>query len=96
MFTTPLAGVYLITFSYRTYNEEQTQYNYLWLNKNGVQLQESEHLMYYYSAADGIVMFTGGRQVYMRLERGDTIYLKTNYRTGSINKLMFCLQFINN
>ena len=96
MFTAPRAGVYLITFSYYTRNDdgESTFAN---VYHNGVDIGETRHKTSYIggSGAAGYVYSTGGRAVYQRLEAGDTITLQTSTMTGDMYNIMFCVQFIN-
>ena len=96
MFTAPRAGVFLITFSYRSYNDpgEQTD---VYLHLNGASLGE-ETLHYTLKSHGGTshVRSTGGRAVYQRVEAGDTLTLQTGGVEGDMYNIMFCVQFINN
>ena len=101
MFTTPRAGVYLITFSYLSWNEgygdgEGTDVS---IYKNGVQISETRHNTFYSGKASGQVKSTGGRAVYQRLGAGDSLTLQCETVTGNLyyfNRIMFYIQFINN
>ena len=94
MFTAPCAGVYLITFSFRSANEHGEVTEAL-LYTNGQMLPETYHDTYYYGGS-GQVVSTGGRSVYQRLEAGDTINLHAGHLSGYIYRILFCIQFINN
>ena len=83
MFTAPRAGVYLITFSYRSYNDPNEQTD-VYLHLNGARLVETLHQTFYGSAGSGAVDSTGGRAVYQRLEAGDTLTLQTTTVTGKL------------
>lgn len=96
MFTAPFPGVYLITFSYKSYNDVG-EINRVYIHKNGVIVSETLHETYYNLASNGKVGSTGGRSVYQRLEAGDTLTLQTDDTlTGDMTWIIFCVQFINN
>ena len=75
------SGVWTVSYSMRSY-QSSGEYNYAWLYINGEQIEESEHVTYY-SGSEGWVGSLGSRSLYMRLEAGDTISL----RTGLIEEL---------
>ena len=91
MFTAPRAGVYLVTFSYESYNDPG-EYTNVYLYLNGARLDETRHATYY-SGGTGKVWSTGGRAVYQRLGAGDTLTLQTTTVTGTMYKIMFCIEF---
>ena len=94
MFTAPFPGVYLITFSYKSYNDVG-EINRVYIHKNGVIVSETLHETYKWTG--GQVGSTGGRSVYQRLEAGDTLTLQTDDTlTGDMTWIIFCVQFINN
>ena len=92
MFTAPRAGVYLVTFSFysRNYSGDETR---VYLHHNGARLEETLHYTWYSSAGSGFVRSTGGRAVYLRLEAGDTLTLQTYIVTGTMYRIMFCVEF---
>ena len=92
MFTAPRAGVYLVTFSYRSSNEpgEETA---VYIHLNGERLQETQHNTFYSSVGSGQVYSTGGRAVYQRLGAGDTLTLQTGGVTGYMYRILFCIEF---
>ena len=71
-----LSGVWAVTYSMRS-KQNSGDINQAWLYINGVQIDESEHRTYY-SDSEGTVSSLGSRSLYMRLEAGDTISLKTD------------------
>ena len=95
MFTAPRAGVYLITFSYRSSNDPG-QGTTVYIYKNGHQMSETLHNTYFSIAGNGWVQSTGGRAVYQRLGAGDTLTLQTTTVTGNMYNIIFCVEFINN
>ena len=95
VFTAPRAGVYLITFSYYSYNGSG-ELTLAYLFTNGQRLDETEHNNYYTGDGSGRVQSTSGRAVYQKLEAGDTITLQTGAVTGYMGEIMLCVQFINN
>ena len=94
MFTAPRAGVYLMTFSYYSYNGSG-ELTLAYLFTNGQRLDETEHNTYYTSGS-GRVQSTSGRSVYQKLEAGDTLTLRADLVSRSMKNIMFCVQFINN
>ena len=77
------AGTWEISYSMRS-NQNSGEYNMAWLYINGEQIEESFYLTSYYDS-EGRVYSLGSRSLYMRLESGDTITL----RTGIIRYLDF-------
>ena len=69
------SGVWQVSFAIRSaqYSGETNQ---AWLYINGEQIEESRHNTYYYDS-EGHVASLGSRSLYMRLESGDTISLRT-------------------
>ena len=63
-------------------NQDSGEENQAWLFINGEQIEESVHWPYY-GGSGGWVGSLGSRSLYMRLESGDTISL----RTGIIREL---------
>ena len=93
VFTAPRAGVYLITFSFYTYNDPSELTN-VYLHLNGASLVETQHATFYYGGdVSGRVLSTGGRAVYLRLGAGDTLTLQTGTLTGQMGRIMFCVEF---
>ena len=76
-----LSGVWAVTYSIRS-RQDSGEQNWAWLYKNAEPIKESFHFTYY-TGSDGQVESLGSRSLYMRLESGDTISL----RTGTIREL---------
>merc|ERR1711953_1047814 len=75
------AGVWEISYSIMS-SQDSGYSNQAWLYINGEQIAESYHGTYY-SGSGGHVNSLGSRSLYMRLESGDTITL----RTGEVHNL---------
>ena len=93
-FTAPTAGVYLITFSYRSANVPGRE-TVVYIYKNGVRLEKTRYGTLYYNsqARSGQVQSTGGRSLYQRLEAGNTIHLQTGGGSGNMGELILCVEF---
>merc|ERR1711953_1031653 len=75
------AGVWEINYTMVS-DQHSGEDNKAWLYINGEQIEESYHGTYY-SGSGGHVNSLGSRSLYMRLESGDTITL----RTGEVHNL---------
>ena len=62
--------------------QDSGEYNQAWLYINGEQIEESKYWTYYYDS-EGYAASLGSRSLYLSLESGDTITL----RTGNISFL---------
>jgi len=69
------AGVWEISYSMGSW-QDSGEYNQAWLYINGGRIEESVHWTYY-DGSEGRVWSLGSRSLYMRLESGDTISLRT-------------------
>merc|ERR1711953_1080630 len=69
------AGVWEISYSIMS-SQDSGYSNQAWLYINGEQIAESYHRTYY-DGSEGRVGSLGSRSLYMRLESGDTISLRT-------------------
>jgi len=69
------AGVWELSYSMGSW-QDNGEYNQAWLYINGVRIEESYHRTYY-DGSEGRVGSLGSRSLYMRLESGDTISLRT-------------------
>lgn len=94
-FTAPHAGVYLITFSYRGYNDP-SEWTSAYIHKDGERLGETHHITSNREGGSGVTRSTAGRAVYQRLEAGDTITLQTGTMTGDMYRIIMCVEFRNN
>ena len=92
VFTVPqgFSGVWAVTYSIRslTFNDEK---NWVWLYTNGEEIEESFLNAYYISGTFGEVSSLGSRTLYMRLEAGDTVTLRTG-QTGELFQITLCFQ----
>merc|ERR1712154_520084 len=76
------AGVWEISYS-MIFTQYSGNSNSAWLHINGEQIAESEHYTRYYDS-EGWVWSLGSRSLYMRLESGDTITLRTGELGGTL------------
>ena len=91
VFTVGLSGVWAVTYSIKSL-QNSGEYNQVWLTVNGEQRVESGQRTYYGGPA-GSVGSLGSRSLYMRLEAGDTVSL----RTGTVHYLgetTLCFQLV--
>ena len=111
-FTAPLAGVYLVTFSYQATNDPEER-TYAYLYKDGIRLKETQH--HDFLSGSGpyahVQSSTSGRAVYQYLEAGSTIHLQADYVNGGgmlnaifgesrwvgdMSNIILCVEFVNN
>ena len=86
-----LSGVWAVTYSIKSL-QNSGEYNQVWLTINGEQRVESGQRTYYGGPA-GSVGSLGSRSLYLRLEAGDTVSL----RTGTVHYLgetTLCFQLV--
>merc|ERR1711936_1011096 len=69
------SGVWQISYSIASW-QQSGENNQAWLYKNGAQIDES-HYPTSYTGSEGGVWSLGSRSLYMRLQPGDTISLRT-------------------
>ena len=84
------SGVWAITYSFSAW-QYSGQYNQAWIFINGEQISESEHYTYNGDMAGDDSL--GSRTLYMRLEAGDAVTL----RTGSIeylSRMTLCFELV--
>ena len=84
------SGVWTVSYSIRSRQYSGDYYNQAWLYVNGERIEESYHGTYY-SGSEGYVQELGSRSLYMRLEAGDTISLRTGY-IGSLLDITLCFE----
>ena len=80
VFIVPFSGVWAITYSFTSW-QYSGQSNHAWIFVNGKQISESEHYTFNGDMAGDDSL--GSRTLYMRLQAGDAITL----RTGTIEHL---------
>ena len=67
------------------------QVNKAWVFVNGEEIPESEHDTYYYDS-EGHVSSLGSRTLYMRLEAGDTLSLRTGEVGYGLWQISLCFE----
>ena len=82
------SGVWQITHTIRSL-QYSGDYNQAWLYINGEQIRESYHWTYY-GGSEGWVGSLGSRSLYMRLESGDTISLRTGNVGWGLYDITLC------
>merc|ERR1711974_42538 len=83
------SGVWTVSYSIRS-RQYSGEYNDAWLYVNGERIEESRHLTAY-DGSEGRVNSLGSRSLYMRLEAGDTISLRTG-AVRSLNDITLCFE----
>merc|ERR1711971_1474232 len=81
------SGVWEISYSTKSQQHSGEQNN-AWLYINGEQIEESRHQTYY--TGSGVVQSLGSRSLYMRLESGDTISLRTGTVGSALLQITLC------
>ena len=84
------SGVWQVSFAIRSaqYSGETNQ---AWLYINGEQIEESVHWTYY-DGSGGHVSTLSSRTLYMRLEAGDKISLRTGKVGYGLHHITLCFQ----
>ena len=82
------AGTWEISFSFVS-EANSGEINRAWLYLNGEPIEESYHYTGYYSS-EGIIASLGSRSLYMRLESGDTISLRTGVLGYGLEYISLC------
>ena len=86
-----LSGVWAITYSLISAKDSgEGDLAYLYIN--GEQIDESVHTTYYNSSEGGVAESLGSRSLYMRLEAGDTVSLRTFFVTADLYYITLCFE----
>ena len=91
MFTVPRAGVWRVSFS-MTSSVYKGQRNYAWLYLNGQEMEQTFHYTY---SENGDMEYTGGREVMVRAQHGDTLHLGTTAMDGYFWYITSCFEFLH-
>ena len=93
IFTAPLAGTWSISFSLYSM-PNPGEYNLIYLYKNGQQIEETEHYTGHLSVGgSGRMWFTGGRNVFLSLDAGDTVEMRADSSGESTQIIMICYEY---
>ena len=82
------SGVWEVTYSIRS-DQHNGENNDAWISINGEQIEESIHHTSY-GGSEGYVFSLGSRSLYMRLESGDTISLRTGEVGQYLDDITLC------
>ena len=84
------SGVWKISYGIESYQDNGDQ-NLAWLYINGEQIEESVHWTYY-DGSGGHVSTLSSRTLYMRLEAGDTISLRSGKLGHGLYEITLCFE----
>ena len=90
VFTVGFSGVWAVTYSIQSW-QYSGEYNQAWLFINGEQISESEHYQYNGDMAGDDSL--GSRTLYMRLESGDNLTLKTG-TIQYLSQITLCFELV--
>ena len=90
VFTVGFSGVWAVTYSIQSW-QYSGEYNQAWLFINGEQISESEHYQYNGDMAGDDSL--GSRTLYMRLESGDYLTLKTG-TIQYLSQITLCFELV--
>eukprot|EP00091_Calanus_sinicus_P024185 TRINITY_DN8534_c0_g2_i2.p1 TRINITY_DN8534_c0_g2~~TRINITY_DN8534_c0_g2_i2.p1 ORF type:complete len:253 (-),score=70.90 TRINITY_DN8534_c0_g2_i2:120-878(-) len=90
IFTSPFPGSYTITWSLIASDHAGDNEVWVYLRKNGQEIEESR-LASYYGGSSGWVHNLGGRGLVMHLDRGDTLDLYCEDCSAEIYRTTFCV-----
>ena len=86
-----MTGVWRVSFSLQSIvNTEERNYIYIYHNQQ--QIAETGH--YTYSGGKRVDS-TGGRELVIRAERGDTFHLGTGGMAGILDRIITCIEFVS-
>merc|ERR1711915_400140 len=91
VYTAPVPGTYVITYSLRSSNDYSDNNISLYLRKNGIILDETRHWSDYYGQSTGYVYEQGGRTAILHLERGETVSLFCADCSAGVMQVMLCI-----
>ena len=93
IFTAPLAGTWSISFSLSS-SPDPEDYNAIFLYKNGRQISETRHYTGNH-VGSGYVGFTGGRNVFLSLDAGDTVELRASSHGEGTDRILICYEYVS-
>ena len=68
--------------------------NIVWVYINDWAVPESLHKSYFNNAHNaGEVTYTGGREIFLNADEGDTISLRTTTMQGNFWEILMCLEY---
>ena len=69
------------------------EHNYAYLYINGQKMEETQHGTHY--GGSGSMRYTGGREVMVRAQQGDTLHLGTTTVDYGFWYINICFEFLN-
>ena len=80
-------------FCFRT-ETEAGELNFIFIYLNGDKVGESKLSTFYKNQGSGAIYSLGSRTIYLELERGDTLSLKTS-SVGKLYDITLCLELVH-
>ena len=90
VFTSGHPGTYTATWSLSAWNDAGDSRVFIYLRKNGTNIEESQHYTHY-TGASGVADDVGGRTLIVHLGRGDTLDLFCDDCSAYVNFITFCV-----
>ena len=87
-------GTWSVSFSFLSKIEDQGGSNYIYLYKNGRMLVDTGAGIRYDAAINNFSTNIG-RTVYVKLEEGDDLYLKSSWVYDKITHISLCFEFVS-
>ena len=86
------SGAWELSYTIRSFQNAPAEHNQAWLYINGRKIEESVHCTGWNSGTYGTVQSQGSRSLYMRLESGDTISLRTGELGYGLYDITLCFE----
>ena len=90
VFTSGHPGTYTATWSLSAWNDAGDSRVFIYLRKNGENIEESQHYTHY-TGDSGVADDVGGRTLIVHLDRGDTLDLFCDDCSAYVNFITFCV-----
>ena len=89
----PLSGIWKVSFSLQSKMVDHKE-NIVWVYVNEKAVTESLHKSYFSNSHNsGEVTYTGGREIILDVDEGDTISLRTTTMQGNFWEILMCLEY---
>ena len=93
IFTSPKSGVWLVSFSVVSTVRNKGN-NWVWVYVNNKKLGHTEYRTKASNLSEGqFIASSGGRTLFLNLNRGDTVYLKTGIVADNVWHINTCFHF---
>lgn len=90
VFTAGFSGIWSVTFTVRSFKPKTEANNTVWLDLNGEKVEETL-LLTYYLGPEGYVGSQESRTIYLQLDKGDEVSLKTG-EVYSLSYITLCFE----